>query len=87
MSVLTAGQLELLARLYYTAEPIELSPHWRESLLQFFHLDLVTERVRDVDQGYLGGLTEKGRFYVEHLLNTPFPEPVRGWEIPLRDNT
>lgn len=26
--------------------------------------------------------TAKGKFYIDHLLSVPFPEPVQGWAIP-----
>jgi len=26
--------------------------------------------------------TEKGKFWIKHILNVPFPEPKQVWEIP-----
>lgn len=27
-------------------------------------------------------LTERGKFFIEHICSLPSPEPVRGWKMP-----
>lgn len=80
-TVISALELRILLHYYYSPDPwgSEGGVAVNHAFSRFY-----AEGLLDRCDGGRTYLTEKGKFYVEHILATPFPEMKRIYIIPER---
>ena len=84
---MTPLQLSILIHYYGHAEDYRFgdfsAPAVREAIDWFNGDEDLLERVNHNDYPNAAyKITEKGRFFVEHLCSIPLPVPKHHWEIP-----
>jgi hypothetical protein len=75
-------ELEMLVRLYFLAEPpnVRLSAQHMNAAERLCAAGVATFSDTRREEGLT--ITERGRFYVEHLLSVRYPESVQTFVIP-----
>lgn len=75
-------ELEMLVRLYFLAEPpnLHLSAQHMSAAERLCAAGVATFSDTRREEGLT--ITERGTFYVKHLLSVPYPESVQTFVIP-----
>lgn len=78
---MTPLEIGMLLHIYARADPLPLrSPVHHETLSQFMGDELITVRETCEEGRHPYDLTERGRCYVEALMNVPLPR--QEWVVP-----
>lgn len=60
----------------------QITDTYREQCTILLNEGIISSVLKGEEEHYKFKITEKGRFYLDSLLATPFPVEVKNWKIP-----